>query len=132
MVEFIDFTVSHLGLDKLRGEIDIYLARGALDEEAYGLCWGDRREVEIRIASKQWGDPLTRKEKLMSLAHELTHAHQYLTGRLKCTDGSNSVWMGEKYEYQPELEMTMPWEQEARLNERTIYKEWMSINRPRG
>lgn len=132
MVNFIEFTMSRLGLDKLRGEIEIHLSRDSLEEEAYGLCWGDRREVEIHIASKQWGDSLTRKEKLMSIAHELTHAHQYLTGRLKCNDDKNSIWLGESYEYCPELEATMPWEQEARTNERVIYKEWMGINSSRG
>ena len=126
MREFVDYAVSYLGLYRLRGEISIDLARGELDEQAYALCWGDRREVEIKIATKQWGESLSREEKLKSIAHELVHALQYLTGNLKCHDGANSTWMGRSYEYDPEEELTMPWEQEARMYEDVIYKEWLS------
>jgi hypothetical protein len=128
MVDFVHFSMQRLGLDKLRGEVHIAL-KGTLDGESYGLCWGDRREAEIQIASKQWGTPVSREDKLKSIAHELTHAHQYLTGRLKCdlaSDEYNSTWLGEQYRYRPEAEIRLPWEVEAVENERDIYNEWVN------
>ena len=126
MEEFIHFSCHQLGLDKLRGEISISL-RGTLEGESFGLCWGDRREVEIAIASKQWGEPLSREDKLRTIAHELTHAWQYLTGALKClpADGIyESRWQGMQYRYFPEDETTMPWEAEAIEQEKVIYSRW--------
>jgi len=125
MREFIEFCVESLDLDRLRGEIEVSLSRGALDEESYGLCWGDRREVEIHIASKQWGKPLDQKSKLMSIAHELAHAKQYLTGEMKCKNDQYTVWKGRKYKYDPETEKNRPWEKEAVRVENKIYEEWV-------
>ena len=126
MREFVDFACQYLGLDKLRGDVSVTL-KGTLDGESFGLCWGDRREAEIQIASKQWGEPVSRENKLRTIAHELTHAHQYLTGRLKCdpnSDDLKSRWQGEWHTYTAEEESNMPWEMEACGKEITIYELW--------
>jgi hypothetical protein len=99
-----------LGLDRLRGEINIKLGQ-TLDGESFGLCWGDRQEAEIHIATKQWGNPINRENKLKTLAHELTHAHQYLTGALKCdltNEEFKSVWHKKEYRYLPDEEADLP------------------------
>ena len=73
MEKFIDFAVEYLGIDKLRGEIHMtYKTR--LEEEAFGICWGDRRECEIHIGSQTFGEKISREDKLKTIAHELTHA----------------------------------------------------------
>ena len=72
MEEFAYFAMMYLGIHKLRGEIEIKLSKRNLAEESFGLCWGDRRECEVQIASKQWGEPVSRENKLKTIAHELT------------------------------------------------------------
>ena len=106
MDDFIRYACVYLGLDKLRGEINITY-KTKLDGEAYGLCWGDRRECEIQIASQTFGETISREDKLKTIAHELTHAYQYLTGKLKCDPDNidldkewSSLWEGKQYKIQ--------------------------------
>ena len=54
MLEFIDFATEYLGIDRLRGDLHIDLKQ-TLEDESFGLCWGDKREAEIQIASRQFG-----------------------------------------------------------------------------
>ena len=62
MEQFVYYATCYLGLDKLRGDIVInYKTR--LEEESYGLCQGDRREVEIQIASTTFGRGISREDK---------------------------------------------------------------------
>ena len=128
MERFIHFACEELGLNYLRGDISVYVSR-RLDEESFGLCWGDRSEAEIHIANTQWGESISREDKLKTLAHELTHAYQYLTGALKCdisSDVFKSTWHKKVYRYLPEEEADLPWEIEARKQEERIYKKWVS------
>ena len=128
MEEFVHFAMGHLGLDKLRGNLHFTLARANLEEESFGLCWGDRRISEIQIASKQWGSPVSREDKLKTLAHELTHAYQYFTGHLIAgeTEDYASTWLGERIPYTPEDETQTPWELEASDYEERIYEAWLN------
>ena len=124
--DFAYYASVYLGIDKLRGEVSIFY-RPRLEEESYGLCWGDRREVEIHLAHTQWGEVLSREERMKSLAHELAHAWQYLTGRLVADpDRFVGKWKGESMEYDPEKESTMPWETEARKLEEEIYRSYLN------
>lgn len=125
--EFIRYASLYIGLDKLRGEITVnYKSR--LEEEAFGTCWGDRRECEINIAKTTFGQPISREDKLKTIAHELTHAYQYLTGKLKCDTNLDedrvmwkSVWEGKVWRYRPENESKKPWELEAVKFENEVY-----------
>ena len=127
MEEFINFAMDYLGLYKLRGNLHFTLARANLEEESFGLCWGDRGEVEMHIASKQWGAPVSREDKLKTIAHEMTHARQYFVGHLVPGEQEEfqSMWLGEKVEYNPENEHLTPWEVEAVRLENEIYEEWV-------
>ena len=123
--DFAHHAMSHLGIDRLRGEINIYYCK-KLEEESYGLCWGDRREAEIHLAHTQWGETLSREDRMMSLAHELAHAWQYLTGKLVADpDRFVAKWEGTNIEYTPENEKYMPWEIEAVEYENRIYASWV-------
>ncbi len=62
MLEFIDFCCQDLGLDKLRGDVIINFKRGALDDQSFGLTWGDSREVTIEIAGTQHGAPVSTQD----------------------------------------------------------------------
>lgn len=136
MDDFIRYACVYLGIDKLRGEITIsYKTR--LDGEAYGLCWGDRQECEIQIASQTFGETISREDKLKTIAHELTHAYQYLTGKLKCDPDNkelnkmwSSLWEGKRYRYKPDNESSKPWEKEAVRFENEVYYCYLEDNFP--
>ena len=123
MKEYIDFAVEFLGLYQLRGEIRIDLAKRNLEEEAFGLCWGNRREAEIQIASKQWGKRVSREDKLKTIAHELTHAYQYLKGELVVNRWNDNIsrWKDREIHFDPKNETQMPWEVHAIDMENQIY-----------
>ena len=127
MVEFVSFAGEWLGLDKFRGNLHIDLKQ-TLEADSFGLCWGDRGEVEMHIASKQWGSPVSREDKLKTIAHEMTHAHQYFVGHLVPGEQEDfqSMWLGEKVEYNPENEHLTPWEVEASEVENRIYERWLN------
>jgi hypothetical protein len=129
MTRFIVFACKELGIHRLRGDLHIDLKRN-LEEESFGLCWGDRSSAEIQIATKQWGAPVSREDKLKTLAHELTHAYQYFTGHLIAgeTDEYASTWLGETVSYTPEDENRTPWELEASDYEERIYEAWLNRN----
>ena len=129
--EFTRYAMVYLGLDKLRGDITITL-KPQLEAESYGLCWGDRQECEIHIASTSFGVKVSREHKLKTVAHELTHAYQYLTGKLKCDPTCNeehemwkSTWEGKVYRYKPENESKKPWELEAVRFENEVYYSYL-------
>lgn len=128
LTEFATFACQYLGLDRLRGEIEIEYKYGSLDEEVYGLCWGDSSECTIHLASQQWGAAIPRKEKLMTLAHELTHAKQYLTRELiaRNTDEYVTRWHGKDIPFNPKTESKQPWETEATKYEHLIYEAWVN------
>lgn len=136
MEDFIRYACVYLGIDKLRGEITInYKTR--LDGEAYGLCWGDREECEIQIASRTFDETISREDKLKTIAHELTHAYQYLTGKLKCDPDNreldkmwSSLWEGKRYRYRPDNESSKPWEKEASHFENEVYYCYLEDNFP--
>ena len=126
MVEYIDFAIEYLGISRLRGDLHIDLKQ-TLEDESFGLCWGDRREAEIQIASRQHGEPVSRENKLKTLSHELTHAYQYLTGNLVAGEVGDfmSNWRGELISYTAEDDDQTPWEREASDYEERIYEAWI-------
>ena len=134
MDDFIRYACVYLGLDKLRGEIHISY-RTRLEGECYGMCWGDRQECEIQIASQTFGETISREDKLKTIAHELVHAYQYLTGKLKCDPENldidkewSSLWEGKQYRYMPDDEKSKPWEIEAVHFENEVYYCYLEDN----
>ena len=80
-----------------------------LDVEAYTI--GDRREANIEIS---WQQPLP--DLMVTLAHELVHAKQYIRGELS---GKHRAWRG-KCHVNTQYDQ-LPWEQEAYQWEQTLY-----------
>ena len=132
--EFAYFAARELGMDRLRGECEIRYVYGELEENSFGLCWGDGRETEIHIASRQYGRTISREDKLKTVAHEMTHARQYLKRELisnKDDVNDNNVavakWCGHPTLFNLADETDTPWEVEARLMEEKIYMKWLSL-----
>jgi hypothetical protein len=80
--KYINAVVQVLGLDYFDADIEIEFAP-KLDGDAGGYCHGDDEEVVIEIATKCMGEKIEKDQILQNIAHELIHAQQILTGRLK-------------------------------------------------
>jgi len=122
--EFTYFAAKQLGLHLLRGDIHVAY-RTTLDNDSYGLCWGDNREADIQIASKMSNQKITRKDKLLTVAHELVHARQFLKRELHLgsMDGE-CTWRGRFTTYDVAKESDAPWEVEAVAVEQPVYEAW--------
>jgi len=129
--EFADWCSEQLGLDKLRGWIDFRWHYGELEDNAFGLCTGDDREVSIQIATRQYDSPISYEDKLKTVAHELVHARQYLRRELTAHPDEwelpVSRWKGRTIRYGKGVyaENDTPWEKEARRLEEKLFKKWI-------
>ena len=130
---YADFASDYIGLDKLRGEVLVRLKYGTIDDDSYGLCWGDNYGAEIDIATRTCGESISREDKLKTLGHELVHAKQYLKRELVAPKAPTHCerWQGINIHYDPRIESDMPWELEATKLEDEIYNAFLkwSINK---
>jgi len=122
---FALFAANEIGLDRLRGDIH-FSYYPTLENDSYGLCWGDNREADIHIASRMSDRKIAKVDKLMTVVHELVHAKQYLKRELKGTHPEGKcMWRGSLIKYDPQCEDTAPWEVEAVSFERPVYQAWL-------
>ena len=130
---YADFASNYIGLDKLRGEVCVKLKYGTIDDDSYGLCWGDNYGAEIDIATVTCGESISREDKLKTLGHELVHARQYLKRELVAPNAPRHCerWQGIDMMYDPVNESSMHWELEATKLEDEIYNAFLkwSINK---
>jgi hypothetical protein len=101
-------------------QVDIYF-RTKLDADTLGLCMGDTDEVFIDIAKTSYNNKLSFLAQMMTLAHEMTHAKQFLRGELAHNRDGEFLWRskcarGYKYKNQP-------WEKEAERLEKVLFME---------
>tara|TARA_B110000967_G_C18848087_1_gene543085 strand:+ start:178 stop:633 length:456 start_codon:yes stop_codon:yes gene_type:complete len=96
----------------------------SLDDYNQGECSGDKDEVVIYIArqsknKKEGLRKLTFLEQMISLAHEMVHAKQFLRGELGYTKSGEFTWKKRKaggYKYK-----NQPWEKEAVKRESQLF-----------
>ena len=123
LMKYADFAVRYLGLDKLRGDINLYVVPEVKD--CHGICYGDARECDIFIANKLFGESVSREDKMKTLGHELTHARQFLRRDLgEDVKEGEAMWLGKPYKYEPGYEDDSPWELEAVKYENLIWNSW--------
>ena len=85
-----------------------------LDEDAQGLCQGDK---QVALISINKSIPFLRQ--MQALAHEMVHAKQFLRGELSHCKDNHLTWHGQaaaKVAY-----MSQPWELEAYRLERDLF-----------
>lgn len=124
--EYIVLLILDLGLSRLRKPHIV--VKFVNDSDLLGFCVGDTSSVEITICKTC---PITKRklgfcEMMMTLAHEMVHAKQFLRGEL-ISEGQWS-WKGKaanNYRYE-----NMPWEREAYRLEKSLYLNCLPIFLP--
>jgi len=130
---YIDACATILGLDQYNGELEFEYKK-KLDQDAAGYCWdNDDGDVTIQIATHVQGEKLPIEDVLSNIAHEMIHAQQIASGRMKdfgvqlasagdCQTIVHAVeWEGEVVTNVPYDDQ--PWEIEAYGNEERICAE---------
>jgi hypothetical protein len=110
--QYVDNLCKALNIHRLGRALTITF-QSVLDNQAQGLCEGDKDSVDISIARKGQ----TFLVQMQALAHEMVHARQFLRGQLS----SDGVWKwkgrsADNYSY-----MNQPWEKEAYRLERELF-----------
>lgn len=95
--------------------------KGKLEDESQGYCVGDKSQAHIHIAKKSFDEKLSFLQQMQTLAHELTHAKQFLRGELGYNKDGEFVWKNKNangYKYK-----NQPWEKEAIKHEKQLFLE---------
>lgn len=104
--------------------IDITFKK-SLDNDMLGYCLGDSNSSEIEIAKTFNNEKLSIDDMMLSLAHELIHAKQFIRGELS---PSNSNWKGTIHE--ETIYSKRPWEKQAYLFEDLIFNTfWKNLHK---
>ncbi|AMQ65995.1 hypothetical protein AAY80_057 [Stenotrophomonas phage vB_SmaS-DLP_6] len=92
------------------------------DELAMASCEDNegRLPVEFLVEFSQKHRDIPVREYLITLFHEMTHIHQYATGRLK-NRHLYCMWEGERWGYEDKDYWDLPWELEAMSIETGAY-----------
>jgi len=121
---------------RFRRSVEVWVHfRRQLDFGHYGFCHGDKNEAWIDIA-KGYIDPISKtyiaydySTVLITLAHELVHAKQFIKGELS-SDGRCWHQRGEVVDFTTKVHKQLPWETEADLLETRLYvKHWLNRHR---
>ena len=95
--------------------------KNKLEGDAQGFCVGDKSQASIQIARKSSGQKMSFLIQMQTLAHELTHAKQFLRGELDYDEDGNFTWKNKSangYKYK-----NQPWEKEADKQEKALFLE---------
>lgn len=104
-------------IPKLRRVIYVNISvTNALEDNCLGFCLGDKRNIEIELSRTCFNKPISFEQQMITLAHELVHAKQFLTGQLS---PKLRNWKGEA-NVQPYSRS--PYEREAYRKETWLYE----------
>ena len=109
-------------MPRLRRDIDIQInVTKECEDGAYGLCLGERDEVEIHLSRESQGVKIPLEEMMQTLAHELVHAKQFIKGDL-----SPMMRNYKNIYYAKTPHSRQPWELEAyRKEKRLLQTFWL-------
>lgn len=112
--------------------IDIQVSN-KIEGDFYGLCSGDKTEVEIELSRRDENDELMTPELIaQNLAHELVHAKQFIKGQI---DGYERYRRSTNASWEDHSETSyreQPWEVEAYdLEEALFLDHWYATSTKR-
>jgi predicted SprT family Zn-dependent metalloprotease len=111
--------MNHFQLLNKRTFIEIHI-KTKLDGDAAGYCHGTRDHIIIELSRTCQGEKYRIDDILITLAHELIHAKQYIMGQLCPIHGNK--WKGKTYTGYKNT----PWEKEAyQFESELFYKYWV-------
>lgn len=97
------------------------------DKRILGKCYAEKQNLcDIYIAHSAFSRKDSRELKLNTIAHEMVHAHQFLSGRLGVNYMNRGwcwMWQGARYSDIDRTDEDLPWEREAYLMENVLYNE---------
>jgi hypothetical protein len=110
-------------------DLDIILKSAKALDDSHGFCDNGehgRNSFIIELNKELKGDDFT-----TLIFHELVHAKQYCTGKLKDYDkkGKKVCWNG--YDYSNYQYSRQPWEMQAYRSQEVLNKQWKKSNRRR-
>jgi hypothetical protein len=119
VLSYID-SVCYSLLPRLKRTVDIDIEIvNKCDGENSALCWGDKDQVEIELARHSFDTKFTLEEMMLTLAHELVHAKQFIRGELH---PNLNRWKRVDYANVPYSRT--PWEKEAYMMEDVLFNEF--------
>ena len=130
LYDFAENCLDYLNFDNVGG--DIIITTNKKLKWYHGLAWGDTEIVEIELSTHR---ACTKSifDLRSTLAHELVHARQYLTGQMFVDDEhlDRTFFKGNTYRHNRfKYDQNTPWEKEAYQIEKEImellYPNWMS------
>jgi hypothetical protein len=105
-------------IPRLRRVVSVnIIVSNTLEDDCYGWCLGDRKEIEIELARSSGKNSFDLDYMMLNLAHELIHAKQFLTGQL-----SPCHFRWKTKDYKNTAYSRTPWEREAYKKEDYIYE----------
>lgn len=101
--------------------VDIEFVKPEGDFLGQALYLGDG-DVEIQLNPMQ-----SQRSTLLTLAHELVHAKQYITGEMKDSRKSidYTIWRNKQIKINDHSYYDLPWEVEAMGREYGLYRRWV-------
>lgn len=117
ITKFVRSTI-HYFMPRLRRDVEIQITFSKSLDDAMGYCLGDKNTIDIEISKTHpiTGKKCTMSEMMLTLAHELVHAKQFLRGDLT---PKLMNYKGKKHQLTPYSRQ--PWEREAYKKEEFIY-----------
>ena len=111
--QYVVALMKALKINRFTQRIVIIQFKNILDDEAQGLCQGDKEAALVQIGKSGQSFMM----QMQALSHEMVHAKQFLRGEL--TGEGGFAWKGRKadgYDYE-----NQPWEKEAYRLERELF-----------
>lgn len=120
----VNFLAKILVGERLAKHMFVEIIYTELPHNVVGLCSPTDWESKLPRDFEIFVDPaIDRKKQIKTIAHEMVHVMQFARGHFKILDEEDRFkWMGKYVNYTRKQYKKMPWEKEAMLSERYLYK----------
>ena len=123
IMPYIGSLMKELKIHRFKRDLNVKFVR-RLDDGCVGECFYDDEDIHIKIAT----NGTTFLQQMITLAHEMVHARQYLRKELGYNNTGGWAWKqrnAENYQY-----MNQPWEKEAYRLEKDMFAKCFPFEKP--